>query len=313
MNISICITTFNEEGSIGPLLDSLLSQSKKADEIIIVDGGSKDKTIEIINHYQKRDRGIKLLKEKCTRAKGRNLGIELARNPIIAITDAGCNAHPNWLKNLTAPFSEEEIDITAGFYKWLAKISLQKAMSVFLGVTPRHFDINFLPSTRSMAFRKSVWEAVGGFPEAKGNSAEDTDFNYKAVKLGLKYSRVKNAIVEWGMPENLSVYFQKIQSYAKWDIQYGIWWHPTQRLMSHNIKSVLVLLRYLVGILLLGLNFKFNTLPYLLILIFVYLFWAFRKVYSEFGEWQTALCGPIIQITSDFAVMSGFIKGIIGK
>ena len=52
MNISICITTFNEEGSVGALLDSLLDQSLKADEIIVVDGGSTDKTLEIINHYQ---------------------------------------------------------------------------------------------------------------------------------------------------------------------------------------------------------------------------------------------------------------------
>ena len=89
MNISICITTFNEEGSIGPLLDSLLAQTKKAEEIVIVDGGSTDKTVEIIRHYQKKDRRIKLLTEKCSRAKGRNIGIEIAKNEIIAITDAG--------------------------------------------------------------------------------------------------------------------------------------------------------------------------------------------------------------------------------
>ena len=80
MNISLCITTFNEEGSIGSLLNSLLSQTRKPDEILIVDGGSTDKTIEVINHYQKRFGKIKLLKEKCTRAKGRNLGVEIAKD-----------------------------------------------------------------------------------------------------------------------------------------------------------------------------------------------------------------------------------------
>jgi len=38
MKISVCITVFNEEESIGKLLDSLINQSKKADEIVIVDG-----------------------------------------------------------------------------------------------------------------------------------------------------------------------------------------------------------------------------------------------------------------------------------
>jgi len=313
MNISICITTFNEEGNIGALLDSLLVQTKKPDEIVIVDGGSTDKTMGIINHYQKRFGKIKLLKEKCSRARGRNLGVEIAKGDVIAITDAGCIADRNWLKNLIAPFATGRVDISAGFYKMIGKNSLQKAMSIFLGVTPRKFDINFLPSTRSMAFRKNAWDVVGGFPEGKGNSAEDTDFNYKAVKSGLKYSRVKNALVEWGMPKNLTEFFNKIKTYAKWDIRYRIWWHPTQRFASHNIKALFVLLRYLVGLTLLILSFWFMTLPYLFICLFAYSIFSFRKIFVEFGDYRIAIYGPILQLTSDFAVITGFVSGIINK
>ncbi|MCX6704863.1 MAG: glycosyltransferase [Candidatus Woesebacteria bacterium] len=317
MNTSICITTFNEEGSIGPLLDSLVSQTKKADEIVIVDGGSTDATASVISNYQlpisNKNPKIKFLISKgATRSEGRNLSIELAKNDIIATTDAGCIAHKDWLKNITEPFNQDRVDISAGFYKMVGKSPEQKAMSVFLGVTPRHFDINFLPSTRSMAFRKSAWEEVGGFPEGRENSAEDTDFNYKAVKHGLNYARVKSAVVEWGMPENLKAFFTKIQSYAKWDVQYGIWWNPVQGLASHNIKALLVILRYLLGLGLLILSFWYPLLPYLLICLFSYFVFAFRKVFKEFGNSRTALWGPILQISADLAVMSGFIKGIIG-
>jgi len=315
MKISVVLTVFNEEESIGPLLDSLLVQTKKPESIVIVDGGSKDKTVEIIRHYQKRDSRIKLLVEKCSRARGRNLGCEIAKEEIIAITDAGCIADKNWLKNITEPFKEPKVDISAGFYKMVKRGPLfSKVMGVFLGVAPRKFDINFLPSTRSMAFRKSAWEAVGGFPEGKGNSAEDTDFNYKAVKLGLKYSRVKNALVEWGMPKNLGEFFHKIKEYAKWDARYGIWWHPVQRLASHNIKAVSVLLRYMVFLSLFVLSFFYPIFPYLLaaVLIF-YLYRAFRKVYLEFGDWKMAIWGPILQVVSDFAVIAGFLTGIFSK
>lgn len=314
MNISICITTFNEEGSIAPLLNSLVNQTKRPDEIIIVDGGSTDKTVEIINHYQKRFGRIKLLKEKCTRARGRNLGIDAAKNDTIAVIDAGCVANRDWLENITKPFEIKHVDIVAGFYKMTGKNPLQKAESIYLGVTPRKFDHSFLPSTRSMAFRKNAWETIGGFPEGKENSAEDTDFNYKAVKLGLKYSRVKNAIVEWGMPITLKEFSSKVSEYAKWDALYGIWWHPSQRLESHNIKALFIIFRYIVALSLLILGFKFYPLfVYLIIFLFAYLIWAFRKVYLEFEDWRISLWGPILQLTSDIAVIRGFTSGILNR
>jgi len=314
MKASICITTYNEEGNIVALLESLINQTKKADEIVIVDGGSTDKTREIIRHFQKKYSYIKTVFEKCSRSRGRNISVDLARNEIVAITDAGCTADPDWFGNITKPFETGRVDIVAGFYCMTGKSPLTLAMGVFLGVTPRKFNHNFLPSTRSMAFTKSAWETVGGFPEGKGNSAEDTDFNYKAVKLGLKYSRVKNATVEWGMPATINDFFNKVRYYAKWDIKYGIWWHPTQRLMSHNIKALSILFRYVCGFSLFILSLFHPVLLVLLfILVILYLVWAFRKVYLEFGDWRTALWGPVLQIISDLAVISGFISGILGR
>lgn len=303
MKISVGITTYNEERSITPLLGSLLAQTKKADEIVVVDGDSKDKTVEIIRHYQKKDKTIKLLVEKCSRARGRNLAVEMAKNETIAMTDSGCVADKYWLERITEPFKVESVDIVAGFYEMTGETPFQKAEAVFLGVMPEKFDIDFLPSTRSIAFRKTAWERIGGFPERKGNSAEDTDFNYKAIKLGIKYSRVKRAVVEWGMPESISNFQFKIYNYAKWDAKSGIWWNPVQKFSSHNIKALSIFARYLVGILLL--LFSINSpslLIYLSIGLIIYIFWAYRKA----GLW-----GIVLQFVSDFAVMAGFLRGII--
>lgn len=310
MNISVCLTVLNEEGSIGPLLDSLLAQTKKPDQIIIVDGGSSDRTVAIIRHYQQRDGRIKLLVEKCSRARGRNLACEIAKGEIIAMTDADCVARRDWLENITVPFKNKQVDISAGFYSMVGCSSMQKAESVFLGVLPSHFDINFLPSTRSIAFRKTAWEEIGGFPDEEENSAEDTYFNFHALALGMKYARVKSAVVEWGVPASIFNFYLKIFNYAKWDAKTKIWFFPTKGLASHNIKAISVVIRYLIGLLLLILSFKLNTLPYLIILFLAYLVWSFRKIYLEFGEWQTALWGPILQITADFGVIIGFIDGL---
>ena len=304
MNISICITVFNEEGSIGALLDSLLAQSLKAKEIVIVDGGSNDRTVEIINHYQKRFGGISLLREKCTRARGRNLSVEIAKNEIIAITDAGCVAHADWLKNICEPLNNSEISVSAGFYKMVGKTEVQKAMAIFLGTQPKDFDITFLPSTRSIAFKREIWEEVGGFPEDAGNSAEDTYFNFRLLKKGVKIARVKNAVVEWGMPGTIQEFGRKIYDYAKWDAKSKIWFFPGKGLASHNVKALFVLFRYLVGFSLLVFSFFNPALLYLLvILLLLYFFWAFKKA----GFW-----GIVLQIVSDFAVMSGLLSGVFG-
>jgi glycosyltransferase involved in cell wall biosynthesis len=312
MNISICIITLNEEGTIASMLDSLLGQTKKAKEIIIVDGMSTDKTIEIIRHYQKKYGGIKLLVEKCNRAKGRNLGIEIAKGDIIATTDAGCVIHKDWLQKLTAPFATGRVDVSAGFYRMTGNSAFQKAASVYLGTSLRKFDNRFLPSSRSLAFTKKILEEVGGFPENLEGTVEDTQFNKKLLKANAKISRVKDAIVEWGMPTRLGEFYSKVFGYAKGDALTNIWIFPGKGLMSHNIKSLFILLRYVAGFIFLVLSLKFPYLvPYLLICLFAYFIWSYRKVFLEFGNWKVALWGPILQIASDFAVMGGFLSGLL--
>jgi len=311
MKVSVCITVLNAQGLIGPLLESLLNQTKKADEIVIVDGGSKDKTVEIIKHFQKKNREIKLLLEKCLRSEGRNLAVEISKNSLIVMTDAGCIPGKDWIAKITVPFEHPEIDIVAGLYKAAGETSMQKALGVFLGFPLSKFGADFLPTTRSIAFKREAWERVGGFPEREANSAEDTEFNYKAVKLGLRYSRVKDAIVEWGIPRSLKEGLQTMGGYARWDARYGIWWHPTQRFESHNIRVVSVFLRYLIGTSLVILGFSNSLLLWLAGFgLILYISWAFRKVYQEFPDWKIGIWGPLIQVASDFAVMAGFLKGL---
>src|SRR3990170_376476 len=285
MKISVCITVLNEEGSVGELLDSLLAQTTKPDEIVIVDGGSTDKTVEIIRHFQKKDNRVKLLVEKGSTANGRNMATELAKYPIIASTDAGCVAKRDWLEKLTEPFKFENVGLVAGFYEMQAKNHMQEAMNVFHGITPQMYDpTTFLPSARSVAFRKSVWERVGGYSEKFEKAGEDTDFFYKIVKQGVKIVRVKEARVVWSESGTftLSDSMKKFYQYAKGDAKSGIWWHPAKQLASHNIKISLIFLRYAFGLILILLSITNPLiLLVLLVLLILYIFWSFRKVYLQ--------------------------------
>ena len=96
--VTLITTVYNEERSIGPLLGSLIAQSRQPEEIIIVDAGSTDRTQEIISDYLARGLPAKLIVEPgASRSRGRNLAIEQARGEIIACIDAGCLAKRDWL------------------------------------------------------------------------------------------------------------------------------------------------------------------------------------------------------------------------
>lgn len=311
MRVSVCVTTFNEEGTIKALIDSLLRQTIKPAEIILVDGGSKDKTVEIVRKYQKISPGIRLFVRRASRVKGRNIAVAKARANVIAMTDAGCVAEATWLEKITAPLTDRQTDIVAGFYEMRTNSTFQKAASVFLGVRPEKFTKNFLPSARSMAFRKRLWKRVGGFPEKLHDTAEDTMFNYKCVKVCARFARVKSAVVEWGVPATLGEVLHKMYHYAKGDAKTKIWWHPAKGLASHNIKVVSIFGRYGLGIISLYLIVNNYLSPiWLIFAILLYSYWAYGKVVLQTGSWKAGVWGLVLQYSSDFVVMAGLISGI---
>ncbi|CAN5359060.1 glycosyltransferase family 2 protein [soil metagenome] len=279
MKVSLCITVFNEEKSIERLLESLEKQTRKADEIIIVDAGSTDKTIEIIKKYSE----VKLtISKRASISKGRNIAITKAKYEIIVMTDAGCICDKNWIKNITKPFDKKETDVVAGFYNMAGNTNFQKALKPFLGIMPEKFDQNnFLPSTRSIAFRKKVWEKVNGFDKRFDKAGEDTDFNIKILKNNFKVVRVKNALVDWEVPNNLISAMKKFYYYARGDAQ-------SKRISKHNIKVLTIFGRYFLFI----------------------IFWPIIIVYLIYAYWKAGLWGTIIQVSSDFAIMAGFTNGI---
>lgn len=313
MNVSVVATVCNEEQSIKALLDSLLKQSLNPSEIVIVDGGSTDKTVQIIQDYQKKNKLINLIIDPGTISHGRNVAIKNAKYSIIAQTDAGCVADKNWLKKLIHHFANPSVKVVAGFYQMLTNTPFERALAAFVGVHKKRFDPRvFLPSGRSVAFRKSVWKEVGGYSEKLQRAGEDTLFNYLVVKKGIEIVREPNAIVNWQVPENLSQAVKKFFSYSFGDAQAKIWWHPSQRLATHNIKITLLFARYVLGLIFFNLAFVERIFGLILVVGFVlYLFWSIWKMNDIVTDWRAKLWLPVIQIASDIAVLSGFIAGTI--
>lgn len=313
MKISVVVTVLNEEKTISSLLKSLLKQSKKPDEIVIVDGGSKDKTVELIREFQKKSKLVRLFIKPGTIAHGRNYAIKKAKYSIISQIDAGCIAQKHWLEEITKPFVDPQVQVVAGFYEMTGERLFQRASIAYHGIIPVWYDPrSFLPSSRSVAFKKSIWKKVGGYSEMLDKTGEDTLFNYQLIKKGIKITQAKEAIVYWELPNNLWKSFKKFFWYAYGDVQTGIWWHPTMRLRTHNIKISMVFLRYFLGLVLLLMSLYSSLSLCILIIFFItYLFWSIWKMREIVTEFELQLFIPIIQLTSDIGVMLGFVGGVI--
>ncbi|HSX48711.1 MAG TPA: glycosyltransferase, partial [Candidatus Saccharimonadales bacterium] len=261
-----------------------------------------DGTINKIKTFK----NIKLIISKgATIAKGRNIAVKNAKYPIIAMTDAGCICDKNWLRDISKPFKKTKTQVVAGFYRMSGESSFQKALKPFLGIMPDKFnEYNFLPSTRSVAFKKITWKKLGGFSEKFDRAGEDTDFNIKIIKKNIEIVRVKSAIVNWEVPNNLISSLKKFFFYAKGDVQSGNY------LTSHNIKVLSIFVRYLVFISLSLFIFIYTPLVIVFVLIFsLYLTWSVYKHRRFIKGWKAWGYTAIIQIASDFAVMAGFLSG----
>lgn len=218
--ITFITTFFNEESSIINFLESLFGQSIQADEYILLDGGSTDNTVSLVNQLisQNKEKNIKLvIDDKCnlvhTRgpvAKGRNVAISLSKNEIIAVSDAGCVLDKYWLFNITKPIIEGVADISSGRSSFTQNTSNYMSTDQII-----HNDYKN-PSSRNIAFNKRAWAAVGGYPE-NYLTGEDTFFNYKLRSKNFKFHFSSNAIVYWDAPRNKAELIKKQIGYGKGD------------------------------------------------------------------------------------------------
>src|ERR687895_767637 len=101
MKVSVIVPVRDEEHSIRELLDSLLSQTRPPDEIVITDGGSVDATPQIIEEYIQRGAPVRLIRAGAALpGRGRNLGAAEAQFEWLGFTDAGIRVNRDWLEKL---------------------------------------------------------------------------------------------------------------------------------------------------------------------------------------------------------------------
>lgn len=211
--ISTIIPVYNEENSIGDCLKSLKNQTYGNLEIIVVDDGSTDKTLEMLSVLNSQFSTLKVLNQKhLGPGPARNLGAKHSKGQILVFVDADMTFDKNFIKDLTLPILKGKT--IGSFSKNELVANKNNVWSICWNINRnvpanRMLPINF--PNESPVFRailKSQFEKVEGF-DATGEYTDDWSLGRK---LGIKSTLAKGALYFHSNPDNLKEVFKQ----ARW-------------------------------------------------------------------------------------------------
>jgi glycosyltransferase involved in cell wall biosynthesis len=231
VKVSLITTVLNAGDRIERFLTSVSWQTRPPDEVVVVDGGSTDRTLEVLRAAA----GITMLEEPGANiARGRNAAIAAATHDAIAVSDADCVLEPDWLERLLVPL-EGGADVSMGFYRPLAEGFLQLAMScVNLPDAGELNEATFMPSGRSVAYTREALARAGGYPEWL-DIGEDMYVNHRFRELGLHMRLVPEAVVNWPLRDSLGATWRQYFRYARGDAIAGM--YPERHALRFGVYS----------------------------------------------------------------------------
>ncbi len=231
LGVSVIVTVKNEGEGIRPLLDSLIQQSRRPDEVVICDGGSTDNTLEILAEYKRWLPLVLLVAPGTNISQGRNRAIAAAAGPIIAATDAGVVLSPCWLEDIVAPIERGQTAVAAGWFEADPYTDFEVVMGATVLPSRRDIDpARFLPSSRSVAFLKSAWAAVNGYPEWLDYS-EDLVFDVALKEQVGDFVFVDTAVAYFRPRASLTTFFKQYYQYSRGDGKANLW--PLRHLIRY--------------------------------------------------------------------------------
>jgi glycosyltransferase involved in cell wall biosynthesis len=319
----VIVTVKNEGESIHRLLDSLAAQTRAPDEVVVCDGGSTDGTLDALRAETRLPLKV-IVRPGANISQGRNAAIAEATGEVIACTDAGVVLVSEWLQELEKTFEvlrstptrsgvgeTSKVSVVAGFFLPDPRTVFEVAMSAT--VLPQIDEIRletFLPSSRSVAFRKEAWQAVGGYPEWL-DYCEDLVFDFALRKLG-PFAFAPKAIAHFRPRGSLRAFFRQYYQYARGDGKADLFRR------RHAIRYA----TYLVGapaIVLLGALLSPWWWMLYLVGAAAYTRTPYRRLVTMWGQLsivekvKAVWLVPVIRVVGDVAKMMGYPVGVMWR
>ena len=203
MLCSVIIPVHNGAGFLARALDALAAQTiaPSAFEIILVDDGSTDDTLQVVRNWQSTHpaHALRVLSQR-NRGQGaaRNHGARVANAPILLFTDADCVPVAGWAAAFLDAFRRPDApDAAMGAYishqTWAAPRFAQLEFEERYARMARHGAIDLI-ATYSAAYKRDLFLAAGGFDERLAEN-EDVEFSYRLAEAGKRLVFVPGAQV----------------------------------------------------------------------------------------------------------------------
>ena len=282
-------------------------------EVIVVDDGSSDKTSDAVKDYPIRY----FHQNNAGPASARNRGIREARGEIVLFIDSDCVPQPGWLKAMTAPFADPEIDGVKGIYitrqRGIIARFIQLEFEERYRLLARAHFIDFIDSY-SAGFKKEKLQEVGGFDEnfPKADN-EDVDLSYKLAAAGCKMVFQPEAVVEHTHPDTLIKYIKLKFFRAYWrEMVYRR--HPDKAVKDsytpQNLKlQMLAVAGWWIG---LSLYIAVDWSPLLLAFTALYIFSLFPFILRVYGKDNGAeSLTPLILLLRAHCFIAGTVFGAV--
>ena len=215
MLVSIIMPIHNSEQHIEEALKSILNQTYKDFEFIIVNDGSKDKSVDIIKKFN--DKRIKIINLKHVGiSKALNYAIEHARGEFIFRMDSDDISENNRIEiQLQFMLENPSIDLCGSFMKIIDQNG-NKISDKFLPITNSEifksieYNSNIMHPT--FCFRKKSFDIIGGYRD-EFIYAQDYDFLLRGVSNGFKYYNIPKILLKYRLPNRIKYvkYFNQIR------------------------------------------------------------------------------------------------------
>ena len=214
--VSIIVPAFNEEVNAVSSLNNLLKCTYPNFNIIFIDDGSSDQTLEVVkNAFENHPQVTILHKPNGGKASALNYGIGYTDAPILVCIDADTKLKPDAVERMAMHFNNEEVGAVAGNVKVGNEINLITRWQSIEYTTSQNMDrkafsllnaITVVPGAIG-AFRKSAVLEAGGF--TSDTLAEDCDLTIRILREGYIISNENGAIAMTEAPESIKQFLKQ--------------------------------------------------------------------------------------------------------